>query len=86
MNKDSIDDVKLKSIEYFKDKNKEVDKARDLKLIEDNNHPSYWSEEAWQTKYFNENPQEWMKLEMFKDEIIRKYEQASKEVDGYELL
>lgn len=61
-------------------------KAQDLQKIEDQNHPVYWTEEAWQTKYFNENPQEWVKLEMFKNEIIKKYEEEAGKVDGWEIL
>ena len=41
----------------------------------DKNSPVYWSEEKWQTEYFNQNPEVLWKLETFKDMIIRKYEE-----------
>ena len=64
----------------------EITKATDLKRIEDPNHPVYYSEEKWQEMFFNTNPDMLLKLEMYKNMIIEKYEEESKRVDGFELL
>ena len=51
-------------------------RATDIPTIQDKNHPVYWSEEKWQTEYFNLNQEELAKLEMFKNLVIQKYEEA----------
>ena len=65
---------------------KEITKAGDMPKITDPNHPVYYSEEKWQEMFFNTNPEMLNKLEMYKNVIIKKYEEESKLVDGYELL
>ena len=62
---DSMDEVKKTGM---------VTKAGDMPTNPDKNSPVYWSEEKWQTEYFNQNPEALWKLETFKDMIIRKYE------------
>ena len=65
MKEDSMDDVKMAGM---------VKKAGDMPTNPDKNSPVYWSEEKWQTEYFNQNPEALWRLETFKDMIIRKYE------------
>ena len=76
MKENSMDEVKMAGMK----------KAADLPKIEDKQHPVYFSEEKWQEMFFSHNPEMFLKLEMFKNMIIEKYEEESKKVDGYELL
>ena len=55
---------------------KEITKAGDLPKIEDPNHPVFWSEEVWIETWINENPDILLKLELFKDLKIKKYEES----------
>lgn len=73
---DSMDDVKMAGMK----------RAVDLPKIEDKQHPVYYSEEKWQEMFFNTNPEMLLKLEMYKNMVIEKYEEESKKVDGFELL
>lgn len=84
MKEDSMDDVKLTSINHFKEEQKQ--KAADMPKIEDKNHPVYWSETKWQTEYFNENPNALWALEGYKNMVIRKYEEEQKLIDGWEVM
>ena len=54
----------------------EITKAGDLPKIEDTNHPVFWSEEVWIESWINENPDVLLKLELFKDLKIKKYEES----------
>ena len=55
---------------------KEITKAGDLPKIKDPNHPVFWSEEVWIESWINENPDILLKLELFKDLKIKKYEES----------
>ena len=71
-NDNSMDSIKLTSINDLKEKQK----AGDLPKIKDPQHPVYWDETRWQEEFFNTNPDMLWKLEAFKDVVIKKYEES----------
>ena len=68
----SMDDVKMASMIDLKERQK----AGDMQMIQDPEHPAYYSEERWQEMFFNTNPEMLWKLEAFKDLTIKKYEES----------